>query len=117
MTINVSAALDSNTAGIVTVERQAPGSYVDGIYVPGAITTFKTICSVQQPNDKQLQSLSEGDRSNDPRLFIAKKELRTTRDKDNQQADIVLYKGNRYRIISDGDWTDYGYSSAIGVRD
>ena len=116
MPINVSGALNAQTAEKVIVKRTAAGTYNDGVYVKGAETTFKTLCSVQQPTPKQLEIIPEGERSNDPRVFIAKKALRTTRDKDGVIADIVTYKGNDYKIIADGDWSSYGYSSSIGVR-
>ena len=118
MVINVSAALDSDTAEIITVERDGgEGGYVDGLYVKGATTTFKTFASVQQPTPRQLEMLREGERDKNPLLFISKKLLRTTSDRDNIIADIVLYKGNRYKIVSLGDWSSYGHTMGFGVRE
>ncbi len=116
MVINVSAALDSDTAQVITVERISPGAYVDGIYQNGSTSTFKTLASVQQPTPKQLEVLREGERTGDIRLFISKKPLRTVVSKDNLEADVVLYKGNRYKIIQSADWDNYGYTSAMGTR-
>jgi hypothetical protein len=116
MPINVSAAIDSDTAEIVTVERTSSGGYVDGIYVSGTVTTFKTLSSVQQPTTQDLQMLPEGDRDANPRLFISKKLLRMVSDRDNLVADVVLYKGLRFKIIALGDWISYGHNLAFGVR-
>ena len=69
MVINVSEALDSDTAQIVTVERTSAGAYVDGIYQKGSTSTFKTLASVQQPTPKQLDILPEGEKSKDVKLF------------------------------------------------
>lgn len=117
MVINVSEALDSDTAQIVTVERTSSGAYVDGIYQKGSTSTFKTLASVQQPTPKQLEILPEGEKSKDVKLFISKKPLRTTIDDEQLIADIVIYKSVRYKIISSGDWDDYGHTMAMGVRD
>lgn len=117
MVINVSEALDSDTAQVRTVERKAPGAYVGGIYQKGATTTFKALMSVQQPTPKQLETLPEGERSRDVKLFISNKPLRTTEDKDETIADVVIDKGKRYKIISSGDWSDYGHTTAMGVRE
>lgn len=116
MPINVSEALDRDTAERVTVARQT-GSYADGIFVKGASTTFKTLASVQQPTRQQLQTLPEGERTKDSRLFISKKVLRAGNDKDGTIADIVTHKGIQYKIVGVGDWSSYGHSSVIGVRD
>ncbi len=115
MPINVSEALDIDTGEIIVVERKT-GGYVDGIYVDSIASTFKTLASVQQPTPAQLQTLPEGERDSNPRLFISKKALKTVSDRDNTPADIVTYKGDKFKIISVGNWSAYGYSMAFGVR-
>ena len=35
---------------------------------------------------------------------------------DGTPADVVSYRGLEYKIIADGDWSAYGYSSVMGVR-
>ena len=117
MVINVSEALDSDTAQIVTVIRTAAGSYVDGLYVKGSTSTFKTMASVQQPTPEQLEILPEGEKSKDVKLFISKKPIRTTDDDAGLVADIVMYKGQRYKIINSEDWDNYGHTISMGVKD
>lgn len=117
MTINVSAALDIDTSEIVTVERTSGGGYVDGIYQKGIVSTFKTVCSVQQPTPEELQNLPEGERNKDVRKFISKKVVRTASDRDGLIADIILYKGFRFKIINAGDWDSYGHTTSFGARD
>ncbi len=117
MPINVSEAIDFDTAERITVERAAIGGYVDGIYVKGVPTTFKALASVQQPTPKQLEMLKEGERDKNPRLFISNKPLRTTSDRDETIADIVIYKSKRYKIVALGDWSSFGHTMGFGVRD
>ena len=116
MPINVSEALDSDTAERITVTRTVPGAYVDGVYVKGSTSTFKTLASVQQPTLQQLQILPEGERDKNPRLFISKKPLRGTSDRDGIIADVILFKGMNFKIIDLGDWSSYGHTMAFGVR-
>ena len=116
MTINVSEALDSDTAEVVTVTRTSSGSYVNGLYVAGSTSTFRTLASVQQPTPKDLQNLSEGERDMNPRLFISKKPLQTVSDRDNTIADTVTFKGKTFKIIKVGDWESFGHTDAFGVR-
>ena len=117
MVINVSEALDTDTSQIITVERTAAGSYVDGLYVKGSTSTFKTLASVQQPTPKQLEILPEGEKDKDTKLFISKKPILTTNDEAGLIADLVMYKGQQYKIISSADWDDYGHTMAMGVKD
>ena len=117
MPINVSEALDSDTAEIVTVTRTSGGGYVNGIYTKGSTSTFKTVCSVQQPTPDELQNLAEGERNKDIRKFISKRPVRTASDRDGLIADSILYKGFRYKVISAMDWDSYGHTTSFGARD
>lgn len=117
MPINVSAALDIDTAEVVTVERTSLGGYVGGLYQKGSVTTFKTICSVQQPTLEELQNLPEGERNKDVRKFFSKHPVRTASDRDGFVADIIIYKGLRFKIINAGDWDSYGHTISFGARD
>lgn len=116
MTIRVDEALDTDTAEIVVVFRASQGSYIDGIYQPGIVGTFKTICSVQQATPEDLQMLPTGERDKDIRKFICKKSVRTTDDKDGTIADVIRYKGKDYKLIQAADWDVYGYTRAFGAR-
>ncbi len=116
MPINVSEAIDTDTAEIITVERLT-GSYVDGIYVKATTPIkFKTLASVQQPTTKDLIRLPEGQRDMDVRKFISLKPLLTASDRDGDPADIALYKSKRYEITVSGDWESYGHTTSMGVR-
>jgi len=117
MVINVSEALDTDTSQIVTVIRTAAGSYVDGLYVKGSTSTFKTLASVQQPTPIQMEILPEGEKDKDVKLFICKKPVNTTNDEEGLIADILIYKGKHYKVVRSADWDDYGHTPAMGVRD
>jgi hypothetical protein len=115
MPINVSEAIDLDTGEIVTVTRTSSGSYVDGLWVPGSTSTFKTLCSVQQPTPQELKVVPEGETNKDIRKFISKKPLRTTNDKTGEIADIVSYKGKQFRMMWEGDWNAFGHSTMLGA--
>tara|TARA_R110000822_G_scaffold84867_3_gene199033 strand:- start:14478 stop:14828 length:351 start_codon:yes stop_codon:yes gene_type:complete len=115
MTLKVSEALCSDTAEIITVIRRSSG-FVDGLFVTGETRRFKTLASVQQLIPKDLLTLKESERTKDLRKFISIKPIQTSDDKENSIADIVLYKGKQYKIISSGDWDTYGYTESIGAR-
>lgn len=117
MTINVSEAICSDTGEIISVERKSQGSYVGGIYQQGSVTTFKTLASVQQPSPKELQYLPGGIRDKEVMMFISKKPLISTSDKDKTDGDVIIRKGKRYLVTMPADWNTYGYTRAFGVRE
>jgi hypothetical protein len=117
MPINVSEAIDGETAQVVSFLRQVGGSYVNGIWVPPTSESFKSMCSVQQPTPQQLLVIPEGERNKDIRLFISKKPLRTTDDKAGTIGDIALYAGKRFRMMWEGDWNAYGHSTMLGAAE
>lgn len=116
MPINVSEALDSDTTIKVSVERYAPGSYVDGIYNPGATSTFTTLASPQQPTLKQLNTLPEGERDKDIMLFICKRAIRVGDDSKGYKSDIITFNGDRFKAIQKGDWSTFGHNIVFGVK-
>lgn len=115
MPINVSEALDSDTAEVITVER-VTGNYVDGLYVKGVPTTFKTLASMQQPTPSQMQSLEEGQRDRNIFSFISKKPIFTVKDREGLPADVLIHKGVRYEAIDSGDWSSYGHTSGMAAK-
>lgn len=116
MPIRVTEAIDSDTAEIIKVERKSEGAYVNGIYQEGTVSVLKMLASVQQPSPKEIQYLPEGMRDKDIMMFISNKPLRGTSDRDNIQADVVVYKGKKYEIISPADWDSYGQTTSYGAR-
>ena len=117
MPINVSEALDSDTAIIVTVERTSGSKYIEGLFVKGNKSTFKTVCSPQQPTAQDLQTLPEGDRDKDIFKLITKKPVRTASDRDKTDADVIIFKGMRFKIVSVQDWETFGQTTSFGARD
>jgi len=115
MPINVSEALDGDTAEVITVSRTT-GGYVNGLYVKNPPTTFKTLASMQQPSHTELQRLKEGQRDKTLFSFISKKPLLTVNEKEGLPADTFTFKGNTYEVINSGDWSSYGHTSGIAAQ-
>ena len=114
MAINVSEALDSDTAVIITLSNTSSGGYVDGIYVQGGTALTKAIASVQQPTPKQMDFLEGGERTKDVKTFYLNKEVITS--KNGNTATKMIHRGKTYKTIHVGDWEDYGWFFAMGAR-
>lgn len=116
MTIDVSDAIDSDTAVSLEVKRTPPGAYISGIYSKGVGTVFNTLISVQSPTPAEVKMLPEGERLKDIKKFISKAELFVDNDRNNTLADIITYRGFDYKLIKVSDYQFYGYSRAFGAR-
>tara|TARA_R110000744_G_scaffold111795_1_gene209985 strand:- start:874 stop:1221 length:348 start_codon:yes stop_codon:yes gene_type:complete len=114
MAIQVSEALDLDTAVLVSLENASGGSYVEGIYVPGATVLDRALASVQQPSPKELEFLEGGERGKDLKSFYLNKEVITSQG--DKVATVITHRSKRYKVVFVGDWEDYGYFFAIGAK-
>lgn len=102
----------------LTIERRAPGVWVDGIFIEGTLTSVATIASVQ-PIGVEAQILPEGVLANDAKSVWATMLLRTAEDPDSNGPDRFTYRGLDYEIISVDDWAtgpQGQYSKGIAKR-
>jgi hypothetical protein len=116
MPIDVSEALDADTAERIAVTRFDEGNWVDGRWEQGIGQIFYCLASVQQPNAALLEILPEGERNKDVRLFICNKPIYSAEDTDSKSADLIHYKGGKYKAIHVADWFAYGHFKVMGVR-
>lgn len=116
MPINVSEAIDSDTAEIITVTRYTGGSRINGIWQPGTPSQFKTLASAQPASADDLQNMPEGERDKVIFKFISKKPIRTVQDRDGEEADEITFKGSDWRVIKGGDWSSYGHNTVFAAK-
>jgi len=84
-----------------TVNRTAPGSYVGGVWVAGAVSTVPIMATIQPVSDQDLKALPEGTRSSDVVKIYTETLLYTVEDKGvNQQPDRITWFGAVYEITS-----------------
>lgn len=102
----------------LAIERRAPGIWIDGIYVEGALTNLAIVASVQ-PIGNDAQMLPEGVMANDAKSIWATMLLTTAEDPDGTGPDRFTYGGLRYEVISVDDWAtgpQGQYCKAIAKR-
>lgn len=115
MPINVSEALDNDTSERVRIIRQTKGGYVDGIFVESKEIFVKALASVQPATADQLKTVPEGERSTDTKALFINKRVYTS-GKNGQVADLIKFKDERYKVVSVGDWSSYGFNIAMGIK-
>ncbi len=100
---------------IIVVERNAAGSYVDGVYVPGvADPPFQVVGSVDVMNNRIVDMLPEGARTRARFILYCDSQqpkLKVTDLSDPRNGDKLTVQGKSYRVTEIGDWTHH----VIGV--
>ena len=116
--INVSELInDPDFAQKFTIERSEQGVFVDGLYVSNK-KTFDITGIVQPYSPKTVEYTQNGDVVSGEIKIWSKQIIYTTRgEKDNNgTSDIIIYKGEKYKVNLVKDWEEHGYWSAVAKR-
>lgn len=116
MHLNMSSVVALMSDAIITVDRSSPGSYVDGVWVPGTVTTFDTDASVQSPSSRDLLNVPENERTSFTRRIFSTTPLMTIDEVNQTPADIITYNGRTFKLSSQYPWDANGYTEALIVE-
>jgi hypothetical protein len=86
----------------VTVSRQAAGAFVNGVWVPGAVSTVTIQASVQPASAEDMQRLPEGRRQAGAVKLYTNDALLT--EKDDQKADRITIGQGEYEVATADVW-------------
>lgn len=118
--LGVAGAIDSfKIVGGLTIERHAAGSYVNGNYTVGAVTTFTADpIVVHIATGKEMLRLPEGVRTRKAVAVYTKQPLQTASAPGGNDADVVLYGSERFEVQTLEDWYDNGgFYKAIATKE
>lgn len=86
--------------------REAVGSYVNGVWVPGARSVFTVQASVQPIRDtdgkQDIEPMPDGRHLADYFKVYSSTKLQVTADGENVQPDIIVQDGYGHEIMSIG---------------
>lgn len=80
---------------------------------PEVITVYGTVSVAGQ---RELQVLPEADRSNESRVFHSVTPMFVTDGDRSGTSDILVWRGENYRVLAVRNYDQRGYWAAIGVR-
>lgn len=113
---------DSDFANRYTVMRSR-GEWIDGRFEIKEDKRLNYYGVVQQASDKEIEQLDIGDNVNHILKFFTtpNRKLYITNDNpnDNEEdyiSDVILYKGDKYKIIKISNWENNGYYRAYTIR-
>jgi len=98
-----------------TVER-TPGTFGSGGWVPGVSVQVPAYGVVTPSTDKELRQVPEGDRPTEAMTFTTVTELFARETGQQGAADVLVWRTERYRVVSVARYPNFGYYRAIATR-
>lgn len=88
----------------VTVARDKPGAYKDGVWVPGVTLSHTVLTSVQPAGKNDLEMLPEGRRQARSFVLYTSRPLRGADDAGDVQPDRVKIAREWYEVVRVEPW-------------
>lgn len=86
----------------ITLRRYAPGTDVNGVFVPGSFTDSTIYATWQPLSGPEMQTLSEGDRQRDPHWAASNTIMNTVSQYDGTLPDQLVVDGIVFQIRNTG---------------
>jgi hypothetical protein len=117
MSTESAQALIANFSEPITITRKAAGSYVNGIFVAGAVSSISATASVQPLNGREQVTLSELQRAKETLKMYTSTEVFVSNEAAGRSADLVSLRGRVYEVQRVEPWEyDFSFFKAILVR-
>lgn len=100
----------------VTLLRRGVPVVLDGDVMPGPVIASAIRVGTHPTKGDAADFLPEGIRTNALRAFYSTVELRTFKEPDGHDADILVYQGSRFELIKAEPWYEGGFWRAFGVQ-
>ena len=104
--VDMSDVIDMETTGSYLVTRPGPASFVDGVKVASAPTTFIITGSVQPWSGRDFERLPDGFRDMEKLLLWTRTELRTAGP--SIEPDLVTVNGLQHQVGLLKRWNELG---------
>lgn len=111
--------IDSFLTDDYDVERSAPGTYVNGRYVPGAREKLKVCGSLQPTSAREIKMPEEGNRLKQYWKFYTDEKILLNNPATLSDSDHIMVNGESYRAMASTQYqgTDLDYFMTIIWRE
>ena len=114
--INVSdIVIDPDLASAFTIERTT-GQFAIGGWAKNTPTFIESTGDVRNTSGKELEMIPEADRPKNALTVRTLSPLYVTSEQNYMTSDIIIFHGERHRIITVKDYDEQGYWYAVAVR-
>lgn len=105
---------------MITIIRHTGGEWIEGDYIEKEEElTIRGVVSAADA--KEINMIPEGDRTSETKVIHSVSRIYTTRlgtreNSESGTSDIIIWNGNKYKVMSVQDTSDYGYWRATIVK-
>jgi hypothetical protein len=104
--VSLNDVISDFATGTYTVTRTAAGAYTRGRYTAGSSTTFVLDACVQPLQGRELDSLQEGELTEEIRVIYSATELKTRTP--DYEPDRISIDGESWTVIRVQRWQHWG---------
>ena len=114
--INVASVVHSPMLSQKITVMRRWGKWENGLFVRGLSEklTIKGVITIAKPED--LEILPEGDRQSGTLRVLTTEKLYQTGEEETGLSDVIVWRGNQYRLISVSPDVDYGFFRSLAVK-
>ena len=117
MMLGAAASAIDVFAQSVTRHRTAAGSYINGVWTPGAVSSTPISGVVQAATREDLQDAPEGERVEGSVTIYTRADLRTSNEDARTPADeFTTATGQRYKVVRIMARPEGGFIKALARR-
>lgn len=116
MSIDVSDIVNDSDLGSEFIIERSFGKYGAGGWTVTNVTNLLAFGPVRNASGKELQQLPEADRIAQGVTFRSVTEMHVTTAKGKQTSDILIWHGEKYRVVNTKDYREQGYFYAMAER-
>jgi hypothetical protein len=108
---------DLDFAQTFAIIRSQDGAFVKGVWVDQTVN-INSYGVIQPATSKDIEMLPEGDRNSETFMFHSSSPMYETHSDTVQSglSDLLVWRGNKYRIMKVTEFQDFGYWQALAVR-
>lgn len=111
---------DPDLAQAFTILRNS-GSWLNGVWQSGNTTQVQSYGVISPATSRDIKVLPEGDQTGELRVFHGADPIYVTNandavDSTGQSSDILIWRGDQFRVLQVKYEQDYGYYRAIATR-
>lgn len=110
--LNISSIINSGVFSTeFQVENRPESVYTDGIWQDADPVITNQVGSITPATANDMLKLPEGERQAETLRLITQYELKIS--KNSTEADIIIYLGERYRVVGPNRWNGNGFNDVL----
>jgi hypothetical protein len=116
--IDVSEVVTAPDLAQVFTVLRSTGAFVGGVWT-SQTTSIQLQGTISSASESEIEMIPQGDVVHELRVFYSDQPIFKTQEgigSPGGSSDVIVWRGQQYRILRVAQYQDYGYYRAIGTR-